>query len=346
MAFRLRIAGAWSDLAGRKDTVDQLPGNLPPQFDRTQVNSYVLFEPSLFVLLDLYDWLATYLPSVLTALVANTALPGADNAQREALRSALNISVLADGAATPLRTALSELQPYRPLVRGDESVGRPASRYDVSQGPAPSTAPLDTFAHLTAFVNSLCGTGKDNGGLVIAALAEEDDDPQGTGAPAGVPPELSGMIVARPADPAALDDRHVLRLVYEHEPCAPVLSKPSRVVRFAGVADADAPARRVRIQVPDPKNMRRFNRGVTIEMPPNLRKILDGVSPKLLKEEPLGEGSDWGVGMICAFSFQIFIILSFIVAFIFLILLNLVFWWLAFIKICFPIPVKKTQGSP
>jgi hypothetical protein len=151
--------------------------------------------------------------------------------------------------------------------------------------------------------------------------------------------------VARPLDAAQLDDRLVLRLVYEHPPCRPVLSKPTAVLRFAGVHDPDAPARKVRIQVPDPVNMRRFNRGIAIEMPPNLRKILDGVTPKLLKEEPLGAGGDWGIGMICSFSFQIFMVLGFIIAFIFLILLNIAFWWLAFIKICFPIPVKKSQGG-
>jgi hypothetical protein len=346
MAFRLRVAGAWSDMAGRKDTVDQLPGPLPPQFDRNQTNSYVLFEPSMFVLLDLLDWLGTYLPTVLDALIEETTLTGSDNADRETLRSALDIDILADGATKRLGDALLELQDYLPLLTGDEVEPPQTTRYDVTQGPSPSTAPLDTFANLSAFISSLAGSGNTDGGLVHKALVEEDDDPAGTGAPPQVPPELSGMIVARPADPAELDDRHVLRLVYQHEPCAPLLSKPSPIVRFAGAYDPDAPARRVRIQVPDPANLRRFQRGIAIEMPPNLRKILDGVTPKLLKEEPLGEGSDWGIGMICAFSFQIFFILSFIVAFIFLILLNLVFWWLPFIKICFPIPVKKSQGGP
>ena len=38
-------------------------------------------------------------------------------------------------------------------------------------------------------------------------------------------------------------------------------------------------------------------------------------------------------------------LVAFIVMFIFLILLNIVFWWLPFLKICFPIP-KMPSGGP
>jgi hypothetical protein len=328
MAFRLRIAGAWNDLAARKDTVVKAGGN---------VSRLHLEIPSLFVLLDLRDWLTTYLPSVLNALVANDPLPAGG---REELRKALNINVRADTAPKPLREVLDELESYVPLLVGDDSVGTPPATYDLS-APLPDAA-RDTYAELSAYIDSLGGTGAANGGLVAAALAEEDGDPDGEGEPVQVPVEMQGTIVAAATDPATSEDRHVLRLVYEHDPCAPVLSKPSAVVRFAGLYDPDAPARKVRIPMPDPSNLRRFNRGVAIEVPPKLRKILDGVSPRQLKEEPPGEGGDWGVGMVCMFSFQIFFLLSFIIAFIFLIVLNIVFWWLAFIKICFPIPVKKS----
>lgn len=328
MAFRLRVAGAWSDLAARKDTVEHAGGD---------VGLLRIEIPSLYVLLDLRDWLATYLPGVLQALIDEDSLPAG---AREDLRKELNINIRADGASKPLREALGELEPFLPLLVGDDSVGTPSTDYDLS-APLPDPA-LDTYAELAAHIDSLAGTGATDGGLVGAALAEEDADLHGTGAPVQVPAELQGTIVARPTDPAATGDRHVLRLVYEHEPCAPVVSKPSAVVRFAGIYDPDAPARKVRIPMPDPANLRRFSRGVAIEMPPKLRKILDGISPKQLKEEPPDEGGDWGVGMVCMFSFQIFFLLSFIIAFIFLILLNIAFWWLAFIKICFPIPVKKS----
>ena len=47
--------------------------------------------------------------------------------------------------------------------------------------------------------------------------------------------------------------------------------------------------------------------------------------------------------MICSFSIQIMWVLSFIVMFLFAISFNIMFWWLAFIKICFPIPVPASK---
>jgi len=54
--------------------------------------------------------------------------------------------------------------------------------------------------------------------------------------------------------------------------------------------------------------------------------------------------------MICSFSIQIMWVLSFIVMFMFAISFNIIFWWMAFIKICFPVPVpapgKKGPPAP
>ena len=48
------------------------------------------------------------------------------------------------------------------------------------------------------------------------------------------------------------------------------------------------------------------------------------------------------IQMICSFSIQIIFLVAFIVMFIFLILLNFIFWWLAFLRICLPIPTKSS----
>ena len=47
--------------------------------------------------------------------------------------------------------------------------------------------------------------------------------------------------------------------------------------------------------------------------------------------------------MICSFSIQIICVLSFMVMFMFLIAFNIIFWWMAFLKICFPIPVPASK---
>jgi hypothetical protein len=54
----------------------------------------------------------------------------------------------------------------------------------------------------------------------------------------------------------------------------------------------------------------------------------------------LNDVAGWELGMICTFSIQIITLIAFVVMFIFAILLNIVFWWMAFLKICLPIPKK------
>jgi hypothetical protein len=49
----------------------------------------------------------------------------------------------------------------------------------------------------------------------------------------------------------------------------------------------------------------------------------------------------WTLGMICSFSIPIITLCAFIVLMIFIQLLNIVFWWLPFLKICLPIPVRS-----
>jgi hypothetical protein len=126
-----------------------------------------------------------------------------------------------------------------------------------------------------------------------------------------------------------------------------VLSAPTRAFELARALDADAPARPVLLQLPDINSLRKFDRGVAIEMPPSLRQMLDRVTPKMLKGEGLEIAPGLQLGMICSFSLQIIFLVAFIVMFIFLILLNIVFWWLPFLKICFPVPVvPSTPKGP
>jgi hypothetical protein len=140
----------------------------------------------------------------------------------------------------------------------------------------------------------------------------------------------------------------VIRAVFEHDPCRPVLSEASHQFELARAVDPDAPARKIRIQLPDVANMRKYQRGVALEMPSSLRSVIDRVTPDILQNKGL-KGNCVELGMICSFSLQIIFICAFIVLFIFLLLLNIVFWWLPFLKICFPIPVDPATpkaGQP
>jgi hypothetical protein len=64
---------------------------------------------------------------------------------------------------------------------------------------------------------------------------------------------------------------------------------------------------------------------------------LRGKERDLIKEETeLTEPG--GLAFICSFSIQIIFIVAFFLFFMFAIILNIAFWWMAFIRICFPIP--------
>ena len=67
---------------------------------------------------------------------------------------------------------------------------------------------------------------------------------------------------------------------------------------------------------------------------PTLKKALDG---------ELGDGEPLDLGMICSFSIPIITICALIVLIIFVILLNIVFWWLPFFRICFPIAAEGEE---
>jgi hypothetical protein len=51
------------------------------------------------------------------------------------------------------------------------------------------------------------------------------------------------------------------------------------------------------------------------------------------------DGPGIGIGMICSLSIPIITLCAFMVLMIFIALLNIIFWWMPFFKICFPIPM-------
>jgi hypothetical protein len=136
---------------------------------------------------------------------------------------------------------------------------------------------------------------------------------------------------------------YFLRLVYEHAPCDPVVSEPSVSFSLARFMDPDAPARPIRLELPSimMQDLRKYKAGVGLQMPPELRDVMARVNKGMLDGGGLSPGGGLELAMICSFSLQIIFLVAFVVMFIFLIALNFVFWWLPFLKICFPIPKKS-----
>lgn len=77
-------------------------------------------------------------------------------------------------------------------------------------------------------------------------------------------------------------------------------------------------------------------------VPPALSNVMAGVTlTGLSNGQAASPGPSIGLGWICSFSIPLITICAFFVLNIFLSLLNIVFFWLAFIKICIPFPAPK-----
>jgi hypothetical protein len=295
---------------------------------------------SLYVILDLADWLSTYIPSLYQGICNNTGMP--DGSARKTLQDqmgALKVPAPDLSTTVSLTEAIADLKPFAPLVQGVAMDG-PTTKYNLlgltfPSGTVPDIFPASPQNWINSFTDPLSLYK-----LAIAARAEEATPVQPT-----VPPELSGLIKDDPAyvSPGTPQTTYVIRTVLTHAPCQPLLSAPSHPFVLARATDGEAPARKIRIQLPDVANLRQFNRGVALEMPPSLNALVNRITPDILKGSGLANGGGIGLGMICSFSIQIIFICAFIILFIFLLLLNIVFFWMPFLKICLPIPVKTSS---
>ncbi|MDP1781859.1 hypothetical protein [Hydrogenophaga sp.] len=98
----------------------------------------------------------------------------------------------------------------------------------------------------------------------------------------------------------------------------------------------------VRIDLPDitaPGLLASLKPNVSFTVPPALQSLLGG-NPKDLMEGKPPSGPGITIGWICSFSIPIITLCAFIVLSIFLSLFDLIFKWMAFIKICIPFPKK------
>jgi hypothetical protein len=138
----------------------------------------------------------------------------------------------------------------------------------------------------------------------------------------------------------------VIRLVYERAQCAPpqhVVSLPSQVFRIAPFFDADAPWKPVRIPLPGDVSiagLRKASKNVSFMLSEAMQRKMDSITGKeqcLLKDECEPQGGQ-GIALICSFSIQIIFIVAFMLLLIFVVVLNIAFWWMAFFRICLPIP--------
>ncbi|MFL5589405.1 MAG: hypothetical protein ACJ8DI_17380 [Ktedonobacteraceae bacterium] len=348
-----RVIGAWFQLfVGFLDP--DLNKHPPSKFDAQPDPTRPTVEDlSLFIIVDLGDFLQNNMPEVFKALIAGPSanLPtDGTYTSRQALLTELGgitVTFYQNGVAglrhtITLDTAIANLRNFLNLAHGQGD--EPADLYNLSPGntsinnptylapppPYPATPPFPA----PAVPGRLFNLFKD-------ALAEDRSHKTTW---LKVPPEFTDLIKNDPETGAA----YFLRLVYEHDPCVPVLSDPSVPFAFAKCFDPDAPARPIRIELPSikPKDLRKYKRGVGLQFSPELNNLIGRVNAEMLQKGPLSPmpadaAGSLGVAFICTFSISITFLVALIVMFIFLILFNIIFWWLPFIRICFPIPTRK-----
>lgn len=160
------------------------------------------------------------------------------------------------------------------------------------------------------------------------------------------PEQLPDELKPPTTDPT-ISGLYVVHCLYERpkcpEPLKTQVSKPSRPFRLASFFDSKAPPRDINITLPSAslKDLRDSSQSVSMVFTKELRNQAERVQNLTLEKLQQGEsGSSPGVdvGMICSLSIPIITICALVLLLIMVVLLNIVFWWLPFFKICFPIP--------
>lgn len=162
--------------------------------------------------------------------------------------------------------------------------------------------------------------------------------------------------------------RYLLRFVHQRCDCGPlhpaVMSAPSEVFELAGFFDPDAPLRPIRIALPfdtSPGGLRKFGKNSAFIMSDLLcgqmkrvRRVGFGDMVLSVLPWPFHKDLDVGemapcaqgaggpsFGTICSLSIPIITIVAFILLIVIATLLDLIFRWLPFLMVCFPVPGLK-----
>jgi hypothetical protein len=275
-------------------------------------------EANLFLLLDFADYLMTHAPSALNAIVTGS-VPGSGDAAHDLYSTLDSASVAGAGTASWQQAVVSVWQ-QRDLITG-ETAGQTSLQFDLKKMRLDPNR-IDTTALRAGLKKALGSFSPETVSLPVVMVPKLGPNPE---------------------------TRYVIRCVYQRPHCGAlaedIVSNPTEQFALAPFFDFDAPARPIRIALPADTSiagLRKFPKNVAVLMSDKLRQQM--ASLKDAKKALDGEISDTGetfvLGEICSFSIPIITLCAFIVLFIFLMLLNIVFWWLPFLRICLPIPMK------
>jgi hypothetical protein len=149
--------------------------------------------------------------------------------------------------------------------------------------------------------------------------------------------------------------RLFFRVKAKNPGCPPLLfwsqySDPFRIAAWYEGGQRPQPP----VPLPDPASIRSMKPNCSFHVPTNLMNSMQGATMSGLMSGggggPASGGGGPSLGWICGFSIPLITICAFFVLNIFLSLLNIVFFWLPFIKICIPFPnvsaSSPNEGTP
>lgn len=270
---------------------------------------------SVYLLLDLWEYFDLYLPEVAAALRDGTTsqLTGKNGELATFLKTKLF-----SGTTLSMEAALKKVANDRDRLNepGDSDLAALGYTNDYNMN-AHTLVPLGGLRTKTG-----------------AALVES--------------PETKPAPVALPKLSTEAGDRYVLRYVYERAQCVPphrYVSRPTEQFELAPFFDPEAPGRNIRVGLPvdvSIAGLRKFKKNVGFIMSKELNDKVEAFKGK--EKDVLDDNASVGsagidIGWICSFSLPIITLCAFILLMIIVILLNIVFWWIPLLKICFPIPL-------
>ena len=308
-ALRLLMATETEAPDGAKD---------PATIKQTMADQQV--EASRFLLLDfaefLHDTMGWFADSwsaptraeevTLWTTLATPAVSGGTMSWRDALKTAWNERLVLSGDAT----------------------GPPSLQLNLRK---PGLSPEQLDADVVAALPTLATSGATTTATSV----------QGDSAP---PPDV-------PKLDARSESKYVLRCAYRRPECKPphpdVVSRPSQPFRIASFFDLDAPARSITIAMPidtSIKDLRKLRKNVSFLLSNELRSQMNRVTNmKDAMDGKFADGENLDIGLLCSFSIPVITICALIVLMIFISLLNIVFWWMPFLRICFPIALEAKK---
>lgn len=284
-----------------------------------------IVEISRFWLLDLGEYLRDHVDAVWKNVIGDAEAPDLieDSAEAAIYRLLTDTNVAEDGVAQSLETALAHIADLADeLLALGEPAHADAARYDIST--------LSDAAFHTHMLDAL---------KLLFARADQRTLPT---------PQVADPPRVDRNDPDLAPDgsHYVLRCVYRRPQCidgeCEIVSAPSMAYRYAGFFDEDAPARSINISLPKDTGigaLRRFQRGVSIAVSSKMRNQMErirGVTMGKVDDGKLGQEGNLSFGMVCSLSIPIVTIVALILLMIMVQLLNIIFWWLPFLKVCLP----------